>query len=52
MGKSLIVRFRKRIFKYNSRTVTLDGNSDLWAEGLKMGFIKPKHIFMEMQEAF
>lgn len=47
-----MVRFGKGIFKNNSRIVTLDGNSDIWAESLKRGFIKPKHIFREMQEAF
>lgn len=39
-----MVRFRKGIFKNNPGTVTLDGNSDLWAENLKGGFKTETHV--------
>ena len=51
MGKASIVRLRKGILKNNSETVTLDGNSDLWAKNFKE-VLKQKHIFRELQEAF
>lgn len=47
-----MVRLRKRIFKNNSRILTLDGNSDLWAENLERGFVKQKHTLREIREAF
>ena len=50
-GKSISVRLRKGIFKNNSETVTLDGNSDLWAENLKR-ILKQKRIFRDIQEDF
>lgn len=46
-----MVRFRKGIFKNNSGTVTLDGNSDLWAENLK-GVLKLKHMLGEYRKLF
>lgn len=50
-GKSISVRLRKGIFKNNSETVTLDGNSDLWAENLKR-ILQQKCIFRDIQEDF
>lgn len=49
--KTSMVRFRKGIFKNNSGTVTLDGNSDLWAENLK-GVLKLKHMLGEYRKLF
>lgn len=49
--KTSMVRFRKGIFKNNSGTVTLDGNSDLWAENLKR-VLKRKHMLGEYRKLF